>query len=46
MDFDRLLLCGLLRTRAAFLATLPLVTLHLLNFLTPFRLAHMSYLHC
>jgi hypothetical protein len=38
-DFDRLLLFGLLSTRAALLATLPLVTLHLLNSLTPFLLA-------
>jgi hypothetical protein len=39
MDFDRLLLCGLLRTLAALLATFPLVTLHLLNSLTPFHLS-------
>jgi len=39
MDFDRLLLCGLLSMRAALLATFPLVTLHLLNSLTSFQLS-------
>ncbi len=46
MDFDCLLLWGLPSTRAALLATFPLVTLHRLNSLTSFRLARQGAIHC